>query len=91
MVIGIALLIGLFSQIVGVHFPGENALLATVDARFLSPVLAGETIDFSVIAEHVSEAAGVMRAQAIARNQGTGAVVARCVLQIAFTEIHHDG
>lgn len=80
-----ALLIGYFSQIIGVHFPGENALLVTVDAKFTAPVLAGETIDFLVTAEHISEAAGLMRAKGIARSQRTGEVVTRCVLQIAFT------
>lgn len=81
-----ALLIGYFSQIVGVHFPGENALLVTVNTKFTAPVLAGETIEFSVTVEHISEAAGLMRAKGIARNERTGEVAARCVLQIAFTD-----
>lgn len=75
-----ALLIGYFSTIVGVHFPSENALLVTVEAKFPAPALAGDKIDFSVTAEHISEAAGVMRAQGLAVNRQTGEVVVRCVL-----------
>lgn len=86
-----ALLIGYFSQIVGVHFPGENALLATADARFLAPALSGDTIEFTVTAEHISEATGLMRAQGFARNEQSGALLVRCVLQIAFTEAQNLG
>lgn len=39
------LLLSYVSQMVGVHIPGENALLQTMSVKFISPCYIGDTIE----------------------------------------------
>ena len=49
-----ALLISYLSELIGVHFPGENCLFQTLSAKFLSPAYINDTIEISAIVGQIS-------------------------------------
>jgi 3-hydroxybutyryl-CoA dehydratase len=51
-----AYLSGLVSRLIGVHLPGRNALLQTMNMRFLAPVPVGATVTVTGVVDQLSEA-----------------------------------
>ena len=49
------LLVGCISQLVGVHFPGENAIIQTLNIKFSHPAYIGDTLKIDSIVDQVSE------------------------------------
>jgi acyl dehydratase len=80
------LLTSFLSRIVGMHFPGENALLQTIDSRFSAPAYIGDTLRFEVVVDQVSTAAKVMVLKATAANSDTEQLLMRSKIQVGFTE-----
>ena len=48
------LLLGLISRLIGMHFPGENALLLSIAAQFVSPVHIDDKLHISAIIDQIS-------------------------------------
>jgi 3-hydroxybutyryl-CoA dehydratase len=48
------LLAGYFSRLAGVHFPGENCLLQTLNLKFSAPAYTGDEIEVSAVVDQVS-------------------------------------
>jgi 3-hydroxybutyryl-CoA dehydratase len=51
-----AYLSGLVSRLIGVHLPGRNALLQTMNLRFRTPVPVGATVTVTGVVDQLSEA-----------------------------------
>ena len=80
------LLASYLSRIVGVHLPGRNAFLQSINLHFLLPVYAGDTIRIGVVVDQVSTAANTIVLKAHIENIATGKLHARGKLQVGFTE-----
>jgi len=80
------LLGSLLSRLVGVHLPGENALLQSVNVRFLEPVYASQRLRIAAEVEQVSRSTGVVVLKAVIENQETKGIAVRAKLQVGFTQ-----
>jgi 3-hydroxybutyryl-CoA dehydratase len=80
------LVLAMFSRMVGVHLPGENALLQSINVRFKNPVYSDDELRIGAIVDQVSKANRVivLKIEAIITNSGKAA--AKGKLQIGFTE-----
>lgn len=81
-----AMLGGLISQLVGVHLPGENALLQAMNLMFLSPAFIGDRVKVSAIVDHLSEAMRTMLLKVCVARLPDGQVLARGKVQVGFTQ-----
>lgn len=80
------LLAAYLSRIVGVHLPGRDAFLQSINLNFLLPVYAGDTVRIGVVVDQISTAANAIVLKAQIENIATGKVHARGKLQVGFTE-----
>lgn len=80
------LLASLFSQLVGMHCPGENALLQSVNLKFSKPIHAGDRVRMKVVVDQISHAARSMILRASAEEILSGQAVATGKIQVGFTE-----
>lgn len=80
------LLLGYLSRLVGMHLPGANGLLQTVNVRFVNPVLAGQRLRVHGRVSHLSAATRTMELKVAIENLDTGAVAARGKVQVGFTD-----
>jgi 3-hydroxybutyryl-CoA dehydratase len=80
------LLASYISRIVGVYCPGRNALLHSIDLKFLSPVYAEETIRISAIVDRISSGTKVVMLKVTVENAATAHVCVRGKVQIGFTQ-----
>ncbi|MGE4297509.1 MAG: MaoC family dehydratase [Desulfovibrionaceae bacterium] len=75
-----------YSTLVGVHLPGERALLHGVDAAFTGPVHPGDTLTVRGEVSYVNEAYGQIEIKARVVNQH-GKTVSRAKIKAGV----HDG
>jgi acyl dehydratase len=80
-----ALLVSYVSRMVGVHLPGQNALLQSFNLKFLSPVYGGDTVCVRAVVDQTSEAANVVILAIYIENPQTKQVLARGKVQVGFT------
>lgn len=80
------LLASYVSRMVGVHFPGRNALLHSIDLKFMKPVYAGDKINISAVVDRASSATRVVVLKVSVENTETGQAHARGKVQVGFTE-----
>ena len=80
------LLASYISRMVGVYCPGENALLHTMNLKFLRPVYPGNSIRVNAVIEQVSAAAKAIVLKVWLDNEETGDVCVRGKVQVGFTE-----
>lgn len=80
------LLGGLVSQMVGVHLPGENALLQSVNLMFLSPAYIGDRVRVSAVVDQLSESTRTMVLKVAVSRLADGQVLARGKAQVGFTQ-----
>jgi 3-hydroxybutyryl-CoA dehydratase len=81
-----ALLSGLVSRLVGVHLPGKNCLLHSMNMKFLVPVFAGDSLRVTGIVEQLSIAAKAMTIQVVIQNLDSQSFVSKGKVTVGFTE-----
>jgi len=81
-----ALLVSYISKLVGVHFPGEECLLQTLDTKFISPCYIGDTVEVKAEISHMSIAANAMVIGVNIENKAGGALLVRGKAQVTFTK-----
>lgn len=79
-----ALLVGYISQIIGVHFPGENCFLQRLDIKFHAPCFVGDTVQIKASVTQVSHGANALVLEVLVDNARTHVNLARARVQIAF-------
>lgn len=81
------MILGAFiSRLVGVHLPGANALLQSVNLKFLEPVYLHDRLRIVGRVEQVSEAAGAVVLQVTITNIQNDQMVAKAKVQVGFTK-----
>lgn len=79
------LLGGLFSRLVGVHLPGQNALLQTMNLKFLQPAYAGMTLVVHGVVCQVSESNSIIVLKADITDMKSETVLVRAKIQVGLT------
>lgn len=79
------LLAGFLSRLVGVHLPGENALLQTMSLKFIAPAYAGMTILVSGEVSQVSVAAKCIMLKTKISDKESGTVLVTAKIQVGIT------
>ena len=79
------LLVGCISQLVGVHFPGENAIIQTLNIKFSHPAYIGDTLKIDSIVDQVSESVKTVIIKLTITNQETGQILLKSKVQVGFT------
>lgn len=74
-----------YSTLVGMYLPGKYALLQQVDATFLAPVFAGDTLTISGEVVDVHESVGQIEIRATIVNQA-GKKVSRAKIRAGVNE-----
>ena len=79
------LLVGCISQLVGVHFPGANSIIQTLDIKFSHPAYIGDLLKIYSIIDQISESMGTIILKLAITNQNTGQVLLKSKMQVGFT------
>lgn len=79
------LLVGCISQLVGVHFPGKNAIIQTLNIKFSHPAYTGDTLKIDSIVDQVSESVKTVIIKLTITNQETGQILLKSKVQVGFT------
>jgi len=79
------LLVGCISQLVGVHFPGKNSIIQTLDIKFSHPAYIGDLLKIHSIIDQISESMGTIILKLAITNQNTGQVLLKSKMQVGFT------
>ena len=79
------LLVGCISQLVGVHFPGTNSIIQTLDIKFSHPAYIGDLLKIHSIIDQISESMGTIILKLAITNQNTGQVLLKSKVQVGFT------
>ena len=79
------LLVGCITQLVGVHFPGENSIIQTLDIKFSHPAYIGDVLKIHSIIDQISESVGTIILKLAITNQNTGQVLLKSKIQVGFT------
>ncbi|MEQ8818221.1 MAG: MaoC family dehydratase [Thalassobaculum sp.] len=86
-----AYLTALVSRLVGVHLPGENALLQSVAMQFRRPVPVGARLSVTGTVDQLSEAVRSAIVKVAIRNLADGETVATGKATVGFTGPAADG
>jgi len=86
-----AYLTALVSRLVGVHLPGENALLQSVAMRFRRPVVAGARLSVTGVVDQLSEAVRTAVVKVTLRDLASGEIAAAGKAMVGFTGSVADG
>jgi 3-hydroxybutyryl-CoA dehydratase len=78
-------LIGLLSRLVGMKFPGENAVLQSMNIQFISPAYIGDLVRVRAEVNQISEATKTIVLKAFIENCATEAKLVRGKIQVGFT------
>jgi acyl dehydratase len=81
-----ALLAGFVSRMVGMHLPGERALLHSLNLKFVSPTYIGDTVRVTATVDHLSPAAGAIGLSVLVENSEGSTVLARAELQVGMRQ-----
>ena len=79
------LLVGCISQLVGVHFPGKNSIIQTLNIKFSHPAYIGETLKIDSIVDQVSESVKTVIIKLTITNQETSQILLKSKVQVGFT------
>ena len=79
------LLVGYISQLVGVHFPGKNAIIQTLNIKFSHPAYIGDTLKIDSIVDQVSESVKTVIIKLTITNQETDQILLKSKVQVGFT------
>lgn len=83
-----ALLAGYISQIIGVHFPGENCLLQSLNIKFHAPCFIDDTVEIKAQVVQVSHGANAVVLEVLVDHAKTHSNLAKAKVQIAFLNNH---
>lgn len=78
-------LLGFLSRAVGMYIPGENALVQTMNVRFITPAYVGDTVLIKIHVDQISTAMQAIMLSACIENRNTGAMILRAKMQVGFT------
>ena len=81
-----ALLVALFSRLVGKFIPGENGLLQSLTAHFLLPAYPGDHVLVKGIVDQVSAATRTIVLKATIETIPGGKILTKAKIQIGFTQ-----
>lgn len=79
-----ALLTGYISQMIGVHFPGENCLLQTLNIKFHAPCFIDDTVEIKAKVIQVSHGANAVVLEVLVDNAQTRSTLAKAKVQAGF-------
>ena len=74
------------SRLIGVHCPGENALLQTINLKFLKPVHEGERVRVCGLIDQISAGTNTIVLKVHVENSETGRINVRGKAQVGFTK-----
>lgn len=86
-----ACLTALVSRLIGVHLPGENALLQSVSMQFRRPVPAGTRLAVTGVVDQLSEAVRTAVVKVTILDAATGETAATGKATVGFTGPAGDG
>ena len=75
---------GFVSHFIGVHFPGTNAVLQSVQLQFKSPCHSGDRITIEAVVSQVVEAVKVLAIDLTLRNTSRDRVAAKAKVQVSL-------
>lgn len=81
-----SLLIGFVSRLIGVHLPGRNCLLHSINMKYSMPTYANDTVRTSGVIEQVSVATKAMSIKVEITNINSQIIVAKGKVIIGFTD-----
>lgn len=79
------LLTSLLSRLVGMHFPGENAIIQSLNIRFLAPTYIGDIVKINAEVVQISTATRTIILKILIENTSTEEILVRSKLQVGFT------
>jgi len=82
---------GLFSRLVGMHFPGENAILQSMNTMFLKPSYIGDSVMVKATVFQISEATKTIVLKGTITNIATQEILVRSKMQVGFTNAMKGG
>jgi 3-hydroxybutyryl-CoA dehydratase len=82
-------LCGYLSRLVGMHLPGENALLLSANVRFSAPAYPDDEIIVRAVIDQISTAMKCIVLDSTITNAKTGEPLLKAVLRVGFTEEKH--
>ena len=81
------MLLGAFvSELVGMYLPGENALLQSVNLKFLAPAYVNDTLKIEASVDQVSLGTGTIVLKVNIQNTETDTTLVRGKVQVGFTQ-----
>lgn len=80
------LLTSFLSRLVGMHFPGENAVIQSMNSRFVTPAYIGDSLRITAEINQISIATKTIVLKALIENTSTEEILVRTKLQVGFTE-----
>jgi 3-hydroxybutyryl-CoA dehydratase len=83
-----ALLVSYISQMVGVHFPGGNCLLNSLNVKFHSPCFVGDTVEIRAKVDQISDGVNVILLEITVENVKTRTILARSKVQVSFLKVN---
>lgn len=78
-----------FSRVVGMHLPGKNAILQSMDVKFLAPVYIGDTLTIKALVDQVSLATRTIVLKATIERDRTNELLVRSKIMVGFTQEGH--
>ena len=79
------ILISLLSRLVGMHFPGENAIIQTLNIRFSSPVYINDSVKIKAEVSQISNSTNTIVIKTRVENTTSEEALLIGKLQIGFT------
>ncbi len=81
-----ALLTALISRLIGVHLPGQNALLLSLNLRFSAPTYGGDEVRVTGAVDQISLATRTVIFKVAIENIATGLQLVAGKAHVAFTQ-----
>lgn len=81
-----AYLVGLASRMLGMHLPGENCLLQTMQMKFAAPTYSGTLVRLTGVVDQISEAARAVVVKLSVADAVSGGILASGKASIGFTD-----
>jgi 3-hydroxybutyryl-CoA dehydratase len=79
------LLLGFFSKLVGVNFPGKYAIIQSINAKFVAPAYIGDTLDCIALVDQISLGVNTMVLKTTIKNQHSLNILVKAKIQVGFT------
>jgi 3-hydroxybutyryl-CoA dehydratase len=80
-----AFIISCFLKLIGVHLPGRNCLLQTLDVKFLAPVYINDTIEILGEIDRVLLGTNVVVLNIAVKNAKNNIILLKGKIQVGFT------